>query len=162
MPYSIAMLLRSPFAMSKDVLEAAGSKAYGVLYNGSDEKYFVLPGKPLVAGTRMTWMKSGPSMITILESAGPYLGEPAEVAQGFRDERLACAWIEHRAWAAFDLQNRDVPKRQAYGVLAALVAELIDARCAGIYLPKENQFTIQGDGSAERHLRSLQMAAGRR
>jgi hypothetical protein len=40
-------------------------------------------------------------------------------------------------------------------VLAALVAELLDARCAGIYLPKENQFTIQNDGAAADHLRRL-------
>jgi hypothetical protein len=38
---------------------------------------------------------------------------------------------------------RDVPKKQAYEVLAALVAELLDVRCAGIYLPKENHFTIR-------------------
>jgi hypothetical protein len=51
--------------------------------------------------------------------------------------------------------NWDLPKKQAYQVLAALVAELLDARCAGIYLPKESQFTIQSDGSAAEHLRRL-------
>jgi hypothetical protein len=50
---------------------------------------------------------------------------------------------------------RDVSKKQAYQVLSALVAQLVDARCAGIYLPKENQFTIQSDGSAAMHLRKL-------
>jgi hypothetical protein len=63
--------------------------------------------------------------------------------------------MEHHTWVAFDLMNGDISKKQAYGVLAKLVAKLLDARCAGIYLPKENQFTIQSDGSAAEHLRRL-------
>jgi hypothetical protein len=42
MPYSIVMLLRSPFAMSKEVLETAAFRAYGVPYDGSREMYFVM------------------------------------------------------------------------------------------------------------------------
>ncbi|MDE1163690.1 MAG: hypothetical protein PW792_17330 [Acidobacteriaceae bacterium] len=91
----------------------------------------------------------------MLEAEEPYLGDPAEVAQGFKNKRLEEAWIEHRTWVAFDLMNRGVPKKQAYAVLAKLAVDLMDARCAGIYLPKENQFTIQSDGSAEMHLRKL-------
>jgi len=148
-PYSIVILLRSPFAMSKEGLDAAASRAYGVPYDGSHEMYCVV-WDPL-----LTMMKAGTSLISILEAAEPYLGDPAEVAQGFKDKRLGRAWTEHHTWVAFDLMNRDVPKKQAYGVLAVLVAELLDTRCAGIYLPKENQFTIQSDGSAAEHLRSL-------
>jgi hypothetical protein len=149
MPYSIVMLLRSPFAMSEEVLSHAASKAYGVPYDGSLEMYFVLKS-PL-----LTTVKSGTSAIKVLEVAKPYLGEPDEVARGFEDARLSAAWREHRAWAAFDLMNRNMPKKEAYRVLAALVAELLDARCAGIYLPKENQFTIQSDGAATAHLQRL-------
>jgi hypothetical protein len=150
MPYSIVMLLSSPFAMSNEVLEASASKAYKLPYDGSHEMYFVTRN-PL-----MTVVKAGPSLITVLEASEPYLGNPAEVSKGFKDERLRHAWSEHRTWVAFDLQNRDVPKREAYRTLAALVAELLDARCTGIYLPKENQFTIQSDGSAAKHLRSFE------
>jgi hypothetical protein len=149
MPYSIVMLLRSPFAMSEEVLEAAASKAYGVPYDGSHEMYFVTRN-PL-----LTMVKAGASLINVLEAAEPYLGNPAEVAQGFKNKRLGSAWTEHHTWVAFDLMNRDVAKKQAYWVLAALVAELLDTRCAGIYLPKENQFTIQSDGSTVAHLRRL-------
>jgi hypothetical protein len=150
MLYSIVMLLRSPFAMSKEVLEAAASRAYGVPYDGSHEMYFVVT-QPV-----LTVVKAGGSVIKVLEVAEPYLGDPEDVARGFADKRLESAWIEHHTWVAFDLMNRDVPKKQAYGVLAALVAELLDVRCAGVYLPKENQFTIQSDGSAAEHLRRLQ------
>lgn len=150
MPYSIVMLLRSPFAVSKPVLEAAACRAYGVPYDGSREMYFVVK-EPV-----LTVVKAGGSVIKVLEAAGPYLDDPDDVAQGFADKRLQSAWTEHQAWAAFDLMNRGVPKKQAYRVLAALVAELLDLRCAGIYLPKENQFTIQSDGSAAEHLRRLQ------
>jgi hypothetical protein len=148
-PYSIVMLFRSPFAMSKEGLEAAAGNAYKVPYNGSHEMYFVSWDVLLKV------VKAGASLMSVLESSQPYLGDPDEVAEGFKDKRLKVAWREHRTWVAFDLMNRDVPKKQAYRVLALLVAELLDARCAGIYLPKENQFTVQGDGSAVEHLRKL-------
>src|SRR5579859_4713075 len=128
MPYSIVMLLRSPFAMSKEILEAAASKAYRMPYDGSKEMYFV-GWNPL-----LKVVKAGASLITVLEAEEPYLGDPAEVAQGFKNKLLGSAWIEHHTWVAFDLMNRDVPKKQAYAMLAVLVAELLDARCAGIYL----------------------------
>jgi hypothetical protein len=149
LPYSIVMLLRSPFMMTEEVLTAAASRAYGVPYDGSQEMYFVMLSPQLKV------VKSGKSLITLLEAAQPYLGEPDKVAQGFKDSRLRSAWKEHRTWVAFDLMNQDVPKKHAYRVLAALVAQLLDARCAGIYLPEENQFTIQSDGSAGEHLRRL-------
>lgn len=149
MPYSIVMLLRSPFAMSKEVLEVAASKAYGFPYDGSHEMYFV------VQNPRLTFVKAGSLLISVLEITEPYLDDPDEVAQGFKDKRLGAAWTEHRNWAAFDLRNREVPKKQAYRALAAIVAELINARCTGIYLPRENRFTMQSDGSAAEHLRRL-------
>jgi hypothetical protein len=149
MPYSIVMLLRSPFAMSKEILEIAASKAYGMPYDGSKEMYFV------GWNPRLKMVKAGASLISLLEVEEPYLGDPTDVAQGFKDERLGSAWSEHQTWAAFDLMNREVPKKQAYTVLAKLVAELMDARCAGIYLPKENEFTVQDYGAAADHLRRL-------
>jgi hypothetical protein len=149
MPYSIVMLLRSPFTMSKEVLETAASKAYRVPYDGSNEMYFVGWKPPLKL------VKAGPSLISLLEAEEPYLGDPIEVAQGFKDKRLGSAWGEHHTWVAFDLMNRDAPKQQAYTELAKLAAELLDARCAGIYLPKENEFTIENGGAAADYLRRL-------
>lgn len=149
MPYSIVMLLRSPFEMSDEVLGAAASKAYGVPYDGSHEMYFV--SRNLL----FTAVKSGKWFISVLEKPTPYLGNPDEVAEGFKDIQLRGAWREHSAWVAFDLQNRDANKKEAYRVLAPLVSELLDTRCAGIYLPKDNRFTTQSDGSAIEHLRWL-------
>jgi hypothetical protein len=149
MPPSIVMLLRSPFAMSEEVLKLMAGEAYGTPYNGSHEMYFVTWAPPL------KMVKAGAALISVMEADEPYLGDPVEVAQGFKNKRLASAWMEHHTWVAFDLMNGDISKKQAYGVLAKLVAKLLDARCAGIYLPKENQFTIQSDGSAAEHLRRL-------
>jgi len=146
---SIVMLLRSPFAMSREILEAAASKAFSVPYDGSHDMYFVMRDPAL------TVVKAGGSVIKVLEAAQPYLGDPSEVAKGFTNKRLSSAWAEHCSWIAFDLLNDDVPKRQAYAVLATLAAQVLDIRCAGIYLPKENQFTIQSDGAAGEHLRRL-------
>jgi len=147
MPYSIVMLFRSPCVMTQEILEAAASKAYQHPYDGSHNMYFVGWSPAL------TTVKAGPAFIKVLEARRPYLGH--EVAIGFRDIRLQDAWKEHRAWAAFDLMNPGIPKKEAYRTLAALVAELLDARCAGIFLPKENRFTMQSDGSAMRHLANL-------
>jgi hypothetical protein len=88
MPCSIVMLLRSPFVMSKEILETAASKAYRMPYDGSEEMYCVVPSAPLVKGTLLTWMKAGASLITVLEAAEPYLGDPVEVAKGFKNELL--------------------------------------------------------------------------
>jgi hypothetical protein len=149
MPNSIVMLLRSPFAMSKEILERAASKAYRMPYDGSEEMYFI------GWDPKLKMVKAGASLISVLEADQPYLGDPAEVAKGFKNELLKSAWMEHHTWVSFDLMNRDVPKKQAYKVLAKLVAELLDNRCGGIYLPKENQFTIQNHAAAAERLRSL-------
>jgi hypothetical protein len=149
MPYSIVLLLRSPFVMSEKILKTAAANAYGVPYDGSNAMYFV-GWNPL-----LKTVKAGAALITVLEADQPYLGDPAEVAKGFGNQRLEDAWTEHHTWVAFSLINRDISQKKAYTVLAKLVSELLDTRCAGIYLPKENQFTIESDGSAVEHLRRL-------
>ena len=117
--------------MSKEVLKAASSKVFKQPYDGSHEMYFVVHDPVL------TVVKAGPSAIQVLEVAEPYLGNPEDVAKGFNYNRLASAWREHRTWVAFDFMDRNVSKPEAYRMLAALVTELLDARCTGIYLPKE-------------------------
>jgi hypothetical protein len=149
MPYSIVLLLRSPFKMTEEILAAAASRAYGVAYDGSSEKHFVMLSPILKI------VKADKSTISLLESARPYFDDPEVTAKKFNHPELRKAWAQHRGWVAFDLMQSDLEKRQAYGVLAALVAELLDDRCAGIYLPKESQFTPQTDGSAATHLASL-------
>ena len=149
MPCSIVMLLRSPFAMSKEVLEVAASRAYGMPYDGSQQMYFVFQQPQL------TLVKAGNIAIKLLQIGRPYFDDHESVAQGFEDARLRSAWIQHRGWAAFDVMNEGLSKKEAYRALAPLIAELIDARCAGIYLPKDRLFTIQSDGSAATHLRKL-------
>jgi hypothetical protein len=149
MPYSIVLLLQSPFVMSEELLKGAASKAYGIPYDGSNEMYFV-SFNPI-----LKTVKAGSLLINLLEIENPYLGDPAEVAKGFNNKRLEDAWKKHSTWIAFDLINRDISRAQAYRGLAVLVAELLDTRSVGIYLPKENQFTIESDGSAAEHLRRL-------
>ncbi len=149
MPYSIVMLFRSPFKVTEEVLAAAASRAYGVAYDGSDAMYFVMLSPSLKI------VKAGSSSISLLESARPYFDDPVETAKKFDHPELRKAWAQHRGWVAFDLIGSDLRKKQAYRVLASFVAELMDDRCAGIYFPKENQFTPQTDGSAVKHLQSL-------
>ncbi len=149
MPYSIVMLLRSPFKMTDEVLAAAASRAFGVAYDGSNAMYFVMLSPVLKV------VKAGKATISLLESARPYFGDPAESAKTFDHPELRKAWAQHRGWVAFDLMGSDLSKKRSYRLLAALVAELLDDRCAGIYLPKEGQFTCQTDESAAKHLQRL-------
>ena len=107
MPYSIVMLLSSPFVMSQEVLEAAASKAYKLPYDGSHEMYFVVREPPF-----LTVVKAGSSAIKVQEEAQPYLGDPDDVSKGFKDERLRRAWRQHHAWVAFDLLGIDLPKER--------------------------------------------------
>jgi hypothetical protein len=132
--------------MTEEILAAAASRAYGVAYDGSDAMYFVMLSPVLKI------VKAGKSVISLLESARPYFDDPEATAKEFGHPELRKAWAQHRGWVAFDLIASNLRKRDAYRVLAALVRELLDDRCAGIYLPKDNQFTPQTDGSAAKHL----------
>lgn len=149
MPYSIVVLLKGPNVFSEETLGEMAQLAFSVPYDGSSAMHFVSFDPAL------TVVKAGDYLIQVLQAAEPYLGDPAETAKGFRDARLAEAWRKHRAWIAFDLLNQDAPKQDAYKALSALAIETLDHESVGIYLPKENQFTIQSDGSAEKHLRWL-------
>jgi hypothetical protein len=60
-------------------------------------------------------------------------------------------WREQRAWAAFDLQNRDISETEAMRVLAKLVYETADERCCGICVPSTRSF-FPNDGTAEAEL----------
>lgn len=62
MPCSIVMLLRSPFAMSEEILRAAASKAFGVPYDGSNKMYFV-GWHP-----QLKTVKAGSYLISVLEA----------------------------------------------------------------------------------------------
>jgi hypothetical protein len=64
------------------------------------------------------------------------------------------AWKQHKAWAAFNLLNEDVPKGDAYATLAQFVLQLGDANCCGVYFPAEN-IMMPNDGTAEQGLRIL-------
>jgi hypothetical protein len=149
MPYSIVMLLRSPFALTQEILEVAAGRAYGVPYDGSNEMYFV------VQNPAITIVKAGRHVLSILQVPEPYMGDPIEIASNFRAPEAAKAWSEHRSWAAFDLRSKDIPENEAYRFLATLVSEILDARCAGIYLPKGSNFWVQEDGTAAEHMGRL-------
>jgi hypothetical protein len=149
MPYSIVLLLRSPFALTQETLEAAATRAYGVPYDGSDDNHFA------VQNPAITIVKAGKLVLSILQVPEPYMGDPEVISKGFRDPRASEAWREHRSWAALDLRSNDVPEAEAYAFLAALASELLDVRSAGIYLPKISDFWLQSDGTAAEKLKHL-------
>lgn len=147
---SLVLLMRKPFLVSKEMLEEAGAKAFGVPYDGSDPMYFVVQ-------EGATMMKAGPSLISILHKWGAYLGATEEdtgTGAALLPESQRTMWREQRAWASFDLMNEDVPEPEALRVLASLLLQVMDARSCGIWVPSEGRF-LPNDGTAELELARL-------
>jgi hypothetical protein len=136
MPFSLVLLMRKPFLVSKPMLEAAGSAAFGVPYDGSDPMYFVVQ-------EGATMMKAGPYLIQVLHKWGAYLGatkDDTETGAALLPEPQRAMWREQRAWASFDLWNEDVPESQAFHVLSSLVLRLTNERCCGIWIHRRFAF----------------------
>jgi hypothetical protein len=81
-------------------------------------------------------------------------------AKNLPREEQKKAWFEHRAWSSLDLWNsakssrRDLPKKEAYAVLARFALQLGDTNCTAIYFPKEG-WMLPNNGEAENELRRL-------
>ncbi len=148
-PCSIVMLLREPHFFLAGELELAGERGWGKRFDGKeDPMYFVSQ-----SGT-VTMMKVGRHVVHIIHADQPYLDNPQEVAKQLPQPEQRKAWLDHKAWAALDLLNDDVPKAEAYATLAQFALQLGDSNCSGIFFPKENVM-MPNDGTAEEGLRIL-------
>jgi hypothetical protein len=64
------------------------------------------------------------------------------------------AWTEQKGFIAIDYVKGDVDTGSKYVVLARLSAELYDANCVGLYLPRENTL-VPGEGAARDQLNKI-------
>ena len=77
--------------------------------------------------------------MNFLNHSEPYFGrDPAEHAKSLPLITQQKAWADHRAWTAVDYIGDCEDISQKYGVLARLVAEMLDANCTGVYVPGES------------------------
>ena len=88
-------------------------------------------------------MKAGPHALNLIHSNQPYLDREGTAA-GFEEENYQRAWREHTAWLAVDYLNSRSDIELAYCVLAKFVSELLNENCAGVFIPRENKFSLNG------------------
>ncbi|HKQ86871.1 MAG TPA: hypothetical protein VJS43_08885, partial [Candidatus Acidoferrales bacterium] len=134
---SMVLLLRVPHYFTKEELQHAAERAWRIAFGNGDN------GTPCVLqrGNR-TVMRVGTHVLTFAFAAQPYLGDPGETSKSFGQGALRTAWAAHRGWAAVDYFRGGKDKALEYAVLAKIVAEMLDENCTGIFLPAENQFTL--------------------
>lgn len=149
MPYSLVFFLRSHAPLSEQTLQSAAEGGWGRRFDGKEDPMYFVSG----AGQH-AFVKAGKHVVKLLSVSGPYLGDPDEIAAQLPQPEQQSAWRCHRAWMALDYWNLQLPKSEAYEVLARLGLQLLDDRCCGIFLPKDEMF-MPNDGTAREGLKLL-------
>jgi hypothetical protein len=154
-PISMVLLRRESRFPTLDQLRSAGERAFAISFSDDKEsRHFV------VQVVLFTIMKAGPHTLSFLNHKKPY-GEgefPREFGRLFPKASQRQAWAEHTAWTAVDYVKGGVDLDLEYAVLATLCAEMVDASCVGLYVPREQLF-VPNDGSLRGELQ--RMAASR-
>ena len=155
MPHSIVLLQREAHVFSEEELQPAGERAWGKRFDGTeDPMYFVSRADAL------TVLKAGKYVVQLVQVNELYSDDLEASARNLPRQEQKKAWFEHRAWSSLDLWNsavssaRELPKKEAYAVLARFALQLGDANCSAIYCPKES-WMLPNDGTAEEGLRRL-------
>jgi hypothetical protein len=150
MPFSIVLLLRKSLPFTEERLNAAGELAWNHPFNQNDgSMYCALEATPAI-----TLIKSGKYLFHLMQEGGFYLGPVEEIASQLPRPEQEQAWLQHTAWAALDLMNHDISRKEAYSALARWAVQLADSNCCGIYLPQESQLW-PNDGTAAQGLQIL-------
>jgi hypothetical protein len=149
MPYSIVLLLKEQHVFSVEELQAAGQKAWGKRFDGTeDAMYFV------VQNGGITMIKAGRYVVQLSHADQPYLGKPEEIARQLARREQRRVWLQHTAWAALDFWAKEPLEEEAYAVLARFALQLGDSNCCAVYVPKA-QMLMTNDGNAETGLRMM-------
>src|SRR5580700_2576803 len=146
LPVSMVLLLREPRFLTLDQLRSAAERAFGTSFaEAKQSRHFV------VQAAFLTIIKAGPHSLSFLNYTKPYGDDSPEFWKAMPTASQRQAWAEHSAWTAVDYVKGGVDLELEYAVLAKLCAEILDANCTGLYVPKERMF-IPNDGSVEAEL----------
>jgi len=155
LPVSMVLLRRESRFPTLDQLRSAGERAFGTSFAGDKESQHYV-----VQVVLFTIMRAGNHTLSFLNNKNPY-GEgefPPEFGRLLPKASQRLAWGEHTAWTAVDYVKGGVDLDLEYAVLATLCAEMVDASCVGLYVPRE-QLVVPNDGSLRDELQ--RMAASR-
>jgi hypothetical protein len=147
LPVSMVLLLRESRFPTRDQLRSAAGRAFGTSFAGGQESQHCV-----VQETLFTLMKTGPHTLSFLNYTKVY-GDP-NFGRSLPKASQQQAWAEHTAWIAVDYVKGGVDVLLEYGVLAKLCAEMLDANCVGLYMPREGVF-IPNDGSLGMELQRI-------
>lgn len=152
----MVLLMRAPFAQTKELYAEAAARSFGVPYDGTSEMHCVEQAPDFFL------MKVGEFLVAIRPKWGAYLAKHGETdvesGAALLPEEERRWWRQQRAWVSFDLLNEDVPEYEALQVLAKLLLEMVDDRSCGVWLPRSGQF-LPNDGNAIAALTQLSSEA---
>jgi hypothetical protein len=148
----MVLLMRTPFAQTKEIYAEAAGRSFGVPYDGTSEMHCIEQVPDFFL------LKAGEFLISIHPQWGAYLAEHDEndVESGavFLADEQRRWWRQQRAWVSFDLLNETVAEHEALHVLAKLLLEIVDERSCGVWLPNRGR-VLPNDGTAVAELTKL-------
>lgn len=148
-PVSMVLLLREQLFPTLEQLRDAAKKAFGRDFSGEKSSRHCVYQQVL-----FTLARIGPHALSFLYYTKPYGENSAGFGTTLRLASQREAWAKHVAWIAVDYVKGDVDIDSQYALLAKLCAELYDANCLGLYLPRENAF-IPGEENARAQLSKI-------
>jgi len=151
-PLSMVLLLRAPHFFAKEELRMAAERAWHTSFAGGEGSLHTV-----VQSGKTTLMKAGPHVLNFFHYDKPYIERPEDNLGWLPHASQRNAWAVHRACVGVDYLNPETDVEMAYCVLAQLVAELIDANCAAVYVPRESSL-IPNDNSLYLQLHKIASA----
>jgi hypothetical protein len=149
LPVSMVLLLRESRFPTLDQLRLAAERAFGTSFAGGKESQHCV-----IQAVLFTLIKAGPHTLSFLNYTKPYGDDSPDFGKKMPKASQRQAWAEHTAWTAVDYVKGSVDLELEYAVLAKLCAEMFDANCTGLYVPRERMF-IPNDGSLQVELRRV-------
>jgi hypothetical protein len=152
-PLSMVLLLRKPHLFTSEELRLAAERAWHKSFAGGEEN----STHCVVQSAAITLMKAGPHLLNFFYSPEPYVENPRENADWLPHPDQRQAWVNHSACEGVDYLNDGISVEVGFGVLAKLVAEMLDGNCTGVYIPRQRSL-IPNDESLYLELHKLAAA----
>jgi hypothetical protein len=145
-PVSTVLLLREQRFPTLEQLRQAAARAFRQSFSDDKNSRHCVYQQVL-----FTLARVGPHTLSFFFYTKPYGEDNPQFRKTLPLPSQRQAWAEHTSWIAVDYAKGDVDIDSKYVVLAKLCAELYDANCVGLYLPKERAF-VPGEAAARLQL----------
>jgi uncharacterized protein YegJ (DUF2314 family) len=146
-PDSIVLLLKQPKRIEvrqlADLFGSVSGRSVSALVHGTGKQEIddTRPAGDVVAGASPHFIaKVEGTWFTIHNVPTPYMDDPAQASESFREARLRNAIRDHHAWLSVEIIQPKAATPEAYRVLARVLAHFIDADCLALYSPPLNRF----------------------